>query len=153
MQQSRYITIVGLALYVIGAISSNIFLEPLPTPFSFHPALELLLFSTAFFFLSTLFYGRLSFILMLCAGLWIGSAFPKSPVLAILAPIPLLMAVAEGSLIGEKAFLDLRGKKNLFEGKEKHLIALLKFSILALAIGYLFAETQLPELPFFELGF
>ena len=147
MAGSAATIILGVMLYIIGIIASNIFLEPTTQWFSFHPSVELTLISLAIFVLSSFFYGRLSFVLLLFAGLFLGRSFSALPLLSIMSLMPLLLALLGGKFMGETAGEDLKAKKNFFEEKQSYFAYIIIIIIASLLIGFIFGtEIALPEI-------
>ena len=138
--------ILGIIFYILGAIAVTVFFNELKTWFFFHPAIELMLISLGVFFLSALFYGRLSFLLMFFAGTVIGGSFPERPLFSVLALIPLLFGLIGGTSMGNLAKLDLKGKKNFFEETESNLSYLVIIIVTSLVIGFLFGFDSITAL-------
>jgi len=139
--------ILGIMLYIIGIISANLFFEPIEKGFTFHPAIELMIFSLAIFVLSGFFYGRIAFVLLLFAGIFLGQSFSTLPLLGILGLMPLLLALLGGKFMGETAKEDLNGKKNFFEEKQSYIAYVILIIISSLLIGFVFGvEIALPAL-------
>ncbi len=136
MNERMIIVFLGAMLYAIGVIAVNIFIEPVHRIFLMHPAAELLSISAGVFFLSTFFWGRLSYLLLLIAGLFLGGLFPQHPFYVALSSVPLLFALWGGSLMGENAWLDMMGKGNFFDDKLAYFESAIAFALLALAIGF-----------------
>lgn len=130
------IVFLGAMLYAIGVIAVNLFIEPVHTIFLMHPAAELLAICAGVFFLSSFFWGRLSYLLLLVAGLFLGGLFPEHPLYVMTSWVPLLFALHGGALMGENAWLDMMGKGNFFDDKLAYFESAIAFSLLAIAIGF-----------------
>ncbi|VVC00764.1 Uncharacterised protein [uncultured archaeon] len=138
MSESKTIALLlGAMLYAIGIAFVNFYAEPFHTAFITHPALELAAVSLGVFFLSSFFWGRLSFSPMLFAGIWFGGLFPQNPIYVSLAMLPMLYGIWGGSKMGENAHSDFTGAGNLFEEKGIYFSAIAMLLVLSAGIGLL----------------
>lgn len=145
MSWSHINVLLGAMLYASGVIAVNIFLEPAHRLLLVPGAVELSIITLGVFFLSSFFWGRASFVLLLFTGLWLGGLFPKHPAYVALAGIPLLVALSGGTRMGENAQLDISGRGNLFEGKIEYIEAAVLAALLAVAIGFLTPGIQIGD--------
>lgn len=140
-------SIFGIMFYALGAITVNVFFNVPERTFFFSPTIELSLIAAGVFFLSAFFYGRYGSVTLLFAGAFIGTHFRSEPLMSGLALIPCVIAMAGGTSLGNAAYLDLKGKKNLFEMLESCATYLLFALILSAAIGQLAPGIKLPAIP------
>ena len=138
MNSKSVVLLLGIVFYIIGVISTNIFLDPLQKSFFFDPTIELVVISIGVFFLSSFFYGRISYILLLFAGLFLGGGFAERPSYVVFALMPLLLGLMGGYHMGDLAAQDLRGKKNFFDQKNSYMIYVALIIALSLIIGLIF---------------
>lgn len=136
----------GATLYFLGVMLVNTFFEPVKRSFAFHASIELMIFSLAVFFLSSLFYGRVAFLLMFFPGVFFGGNFTGQPLYVIFAVVPLLIALSEGSDMGNSAYLDLRGRLNFFDRTKQYSAQILAIIALSLIIGFVLGWISLDDI-------
>jgi len=127
-------TLLGIVFYTIGVILVNYVFEPVSTQFL--PYVELTLLTVGVFFLSGFFFGKYASILLFFSGIILGGFAKTNAVFVALAFLPLIIALFGGSTMGQMAYLDLTGKRNLFEYKLDYAAFLLIAVLVALAIGF-----------------
>ena len=138
MASKSKVLLLGIVFYIIGVISTNVFLDPLKKSFFFDPTIELVVLSVGIFFLASFFYGRIAYLLLLFAGLFLGGGFAERPIYVVFSLLPLLLGLMGGHHMGDLALQDLRGKKNFFDEKNSYIMYVVMIIVLSLIIGFFF---------------
>ncbi len=142
MSETSGSAVLGAAMYALGVVLSAAFLGPDTSSAIFHPALELVVVSLAVLVLAPMYYGRVSYLLLLIVGAAFAAYVQQKPIFVVAAAAPLIYAMKVGAGLGVNAYEDLKGKKNLFEDKGRYFAHAAWIIIASAAIGYFLADVN-----------
>ena len=116
--ETKVLFLISMLALLLGLSIAVFFETSIAMPFKGNMIIQALLLSTAALVLSVLFFGYLSPVVAIAAGMAMGPMIAGQPVTALLL-LPIVLSIKTGTTIGILLHKDLAGKENAFAFNKK----------------------------------